>query len=430
MQEITYLKRTGIHYFADSAHYGTSDQQIWLPRLKELGVNWVTLQAPLERAIPEDFIQELIANDIQPILHFPLPLNNLTDAEALAPMFSAYANWGVRYAVLFDRPNLRAQWPGMGWTQRGLVDRFLDLFIPIAQAALDAGLTPVFPALEPGGDYWDTAFLRAALETMLERGEVHLADHMALGAYVWTGDKSMNWGAGGPERWPATLPYSTPENSQDQRGLRIFDWYNAICNVTLGHTLQTIIVAAGVQREVGQKLDAQNAKRAIKIAELLAQEPQEHGTDSIPANVIACNFWLLSAKPDSNTAGNAWFQTSGKATNIGKEWIDWRLGKKPDEKSVEIAKVSQAVAHSMPVAESTHAIRHYLLLPDGDDWSLDSIKTFLIQHQPTIGYSTEEALRAARVTLAGGLQSFSDELIRNLITAGCQVEALPMATAA
>ena len=65
--------------------------------------------------------------------------------------------------VLFDRPNLRANWPAAAWAQSNLVERFLDVFQPLALAAVQAGLIPVFPPLEPGGDYWDTAFLRSCL---------------------------------------------------------------------------------------------------------------------------------------------------------------------------------------------------------------------------------------------------------------------------
>ena len=50
---------------------------------------------------------------------------------------------------LFDRPNLLKNWSPSDWAQRNLVERFLDIFIPIAQRALNAGLIPVFPPLEP-----------------------------------------------------------------------------------------------------------------------------------------------------------------------------------------------------------------------------------------------------------------------------------------
>ncbi len=428
--------RLGVHYFANTSHYHAADLQLWLPKLTKLGVNWIVLPAPADRAIPEEFILSLITAGIQPILHLSLPLEKSPNFAELTPLFEAYANWGVKYVALFDRPNLRVQWPATGWTQRGLVERFLEIFLPVARAAVDAGLTPVFPPLEPGGDYWDTAFLRSALESLQERGETDLLDKLTLGAYAWAGDNPIIWGAGGPERWPATLPYSTPDGSQDQRGFHIFDWYNAISSAAIGRELPILILAAGVQRESSKAWDAQEATRAIKMAEAVQLDPKNRALDSVPANVLACNFWLL-ASGNENEVGSAWFQTSGKPSRIGKEWIDWLTGERPkglDEvdgiDSMEKSDSAMGeIAHSVPsipfMLEGLRAIRHYLLLPSAEDWPLESIKPFVMQHQPTIGYSVDEAKRAARVTLAGGLQSFSDELIRDLIQAGCQVENLP-----
>jgi hypothetical protein len=411
--------RFGLHYFPNTAHYHTADLAIWLPKLRSLSqgltARWVVLPAPVDRAIPEDFIAGLRAAGIEPILHFQLPLEKAANLATLEPLFEAYAKWGVRYAVLFDRPNLRSQWPHMGWTQRGLVQRFLQIFTPVAEAAMDAGLTPVFPALEPGGDYWDTAFLRGALEALQESGEERLLDKLALGAYAWSGDKDLAWGEGGPERWPATLPYSTPENSQDQRGFRIFDWYNAVSAASIGRTLPIIIVAAGGAPD-GEADPAQvrSILSALDAADM-------------PANVIAANLWLLAAEDDDPAAEQAWFDAEGDPNAVAEALLGAQA---PASEPVLSAASfeSEAAAHSLPAAHSgVRPIRHYLLLPGADLSGLELAKDFIASHQPTIGYSVQEAQHAQRVTLAGGLHSFSDETIRALIQAGCQVETLPAA---
>ncbi len=320
-------KRLGIHYFADDQHYNQADLDQWLPVLQTLGINWITLPAPLDRAIPHGFLDALVSVDIQPVVQLNIPLTDDYILDDFSAMLRSYANSGVRYVVLFDRPNLRDQWPGIAWTQRGLVDRFLDKFLPLAKAAVEAGLSPVFPALEPGGDYWDTAFLRAALESLNNRGEGQLLDSLALGAYVWTEDRSMTWGAGGPESWPATMPYHTPQGSEDQRGFRIFDWYNAISEAALGKQLPIIIVAAGVQRESGKALDARVGTRAIKMAQTLARPADPDKNNAVPANVLACNFWLLSAASGSSIYELAWFKSqNGKPTKAGEEWLNWHIG--------------------------------------------------------------------------------------------------------
>ncbi|MBX3046452.1 MAG: hypothetical protein KF698_05605 [Anaerolineales bacterium] len=423
--------RFGVHYFPNTAHYQNADLLTWLPKLQAMGANWVVLQATAERAIPEDFIRSLAQAGIEPVLHFQLALDGAVDAAALQGMFEAYAKWGVRYAVLFDKPNLRSQWPATGWTQRGLVPRFLELFTPLAHAAIEAGLTPVFPPLEPGGDYWDTAFIRGALEELDARGDEMLLTQLALGAYAWVGDKGLDWGEGGPERWPATLPYSTPENSQDQRGFRIFDWYNAVTSAAIGRNLPILLVATGVQPH--------GEADAAATEELIAALK---GAD-LPSNVVAAGLWLLAAEADSPEAGQAWFDAEGIPNAVADRALEpGHLAAAHGFPSVEVddtfepdvlALHAEAMSHGMPAGEMAarvtgiaHSIRHYLLLPDAS-WPLQQAAGFIAQYQPTIGFSLAEAMLAQRVTLAGGLEAFSDTTLRELIQAGCQVENLPAA---
>ena len=411
-------KRLGIHYFADEDHYSQADLDRWLPVLQNLGINWIVLPAPLDRAIPQEFVDGLVAAEIQPIVHFNIPPGGDHKVEDLAPLFRAYASWGVRYVVLFDRPNLRAKWPGMAWTQRDLVDRFLASYVPLAHAALEAGLTPVFPALEPGGDYWDTAFLRSALESLAASGEGLLLESLALGAYAWTGDRPLTWGAGGPENWPATLPYYTPEGSQDQRGFRIFDWYNAISRSVLGHELLILILGAGVKRESGSPMDASLGNSSIKIAETLLL-PAGADANEVPANVITCNFWLLSAPAESVMATAAWFEPSGETTEVGREWMDW----------LSVNSNSKTRGSKAAAGQVAHPIDHYLLLPTEGELPVEALQAFLKETNANVGTSQAEAAHAARVTLAGGMESFADALIRSLMQAGCTLDHLPLKSA-
>lgn len=309
--------RLGIHYFADNDHYQPADLQRWLPRLRQLGLEWITLRGPDHVAIPQDLIEGLVKAGIQPIVHLPLSLESPPAAGELAAILRAYATWGVSHVVFFDRPNQRSAWPSVGWTQRGLVERFLEVFLPLASAAIEAGLAPVFPPLEPGGDYWDTAFLRAALEELAARGENQILEKLAIGAYAWTNGRPLDWGAGGPESWPATLPYITPEGSQDQRGFRIFDWYNTISRAALGRELEILILAAG-EHATGQASDA-HVNLVDDIAQTMSLPAGERY--HVPANVLACNFWLLSANERQAQACGAWFNEDGSATSIAQAWL-------------------------------------------------------------------------------------------------------------
>lgn len=426
MQEIPYnASRLGVHYFADSEHYSSNDLKRWLPKLQSLGIGWLTLRAPLTHAIPESFMAALREAEIQAIVHLPFSLKNPPSVEELKPLLTAYAQWGVRQVVLFDHPNLRSEWPDMGWTQRGLVERFLEIFLPLAQASIEAGIEPVFPPLEPGGDYWDTAFLRAALEEILERGEELILEHLHLGAYAWTDGKTLDWGAGGPEHWPATMPYATPKDSQDQRGFRIFDWYNAISRATVGESLPIILLAAGAQAEDAADANAY-ARQVLDMARLMAApiaSEEEPGWNWVPANVLACNFWLLAAGEGQPMAHLAWFDETGKPNPVAMQWLAWSRERLASSKAkVQTSPIAAPKAVNQPKA----SIEHYLLLPRYEwgiaEWHLDAIKPFVLEHKPTVGYSLEEASQAGRVTVVGNAQNYSDEIILRLRQAGCEVE--------
>ncbi len=306
--------RLGLHYFPDTLHYRVRDLEVWLPQLTQMGVRWLTLLAPIERSIPEYFLNGLLASGIQPILHFQLPANALNSAEGFRLLFSSYARWGVQYVALYDRPNSRSNWSPAAWAQMDLVERFLDQFLPLAESALDEGLVPVFPPLEPGGDYWDISFLQSALRGMQRRGRSRLLDKLALGAYAWTGNHSLDWGAGGPERWSKVTPYSTPADSEDQLGFRIFDWYLSVSQRELGRRLPLFLLRTGSLPQdhrdpaLGEPDFLAHADQNQTIARLLANETVM-GCAPIPAEVKAACFWVLAVHEKSIFSGQGWFRT-------------------------------------------------------------------------------------------------------------------------
>jgi hypothetical protein len=58
------------------------------------------------------------------------------------------------------------------------------------------------------------------------------------------------------------------------------------------------------------------------------------------------------------------------------------------------------------------------------DWHLEASKPFILKHQPTVGFSLDEAKLAVQVTVVGGEQSFSEEALTQLRNAGCQVDRI------
>jgi hypothetical protein len=443
--------RIGFHYFPDTLHYCESDLHTWLPEFQAMGASWLVLQAPSERAIPEDFLRSLLAANIEPVLHFHLPLDKGLEAGNLQLLFENYARWGVHYIILFDRPNTRGAWPASNWAQSDLVERFLDIYLPAAELLAKAGLYPVLPPLEPGGDYWDTAFLRATLNGLKRRGSPAILDRLVLSAYGHASNRPLNWGAGGPERWPGARPYTTPPGSQDQRGLRIFDWYLTLAQAELGQTRPILLLEAG--STLGARLDPElpeidrtaHTARNLQIAQAMRENgnqannpaakapPSEVETlESIPAEVIGCNFWLLAAESDSPFASQAWYQPDGAtlpAVAAFRQWIS-RQTRNPAYSKDWYGKglVDRQPLENTAVPAQEHPIAHYLLLPLYEwgiaEWQLDIIRNFVRKFHPTIGYSLEEARLAERVTIIADPLVFTAEAILKLGAAGCTVEQI------
>jgi hypothetical protein len=412
----TRTTRIGFHYYPDSLHYRESDLATWLPELKALGVSWLVLRSDTRRAIPEDFLSGLQRAGIEPVIQFQLSLVNAPDAGEVTTLLEAYAHWGARAVQLFDQPNASAAWANGHWAQQDLVERFLDRFLPLSNTALKLGLLPLFPILQPGGSYWDTAFLRAALVSMDRRKQTHLLQQLTLSAWAKTGSRSLNWGAGGPERWPESRPYATPADGEDQCGFRIYDWYQSVARSVLGR--QVPVLLFGVGKPGSHLTSGEHRDGMLNIARVLAGEVASDPADPtavldpVPAEVLACNFWQLAGSED------AWYPHGGQplpAVEAIKSWRAARAGGDPKTPGIP----TTGAAHS-------HPIQHYLLLPTYDwgvsEWHLSIIRPFVQKYAPTIGFSTAEAALAQRVTVVGNEQSFSETVLDQLRAAGCSVQ--------
>ncbi len=415
------LRRLGFHYYPDTLHYTQRDIRTWLPLLTEIGVSWLVLKSDANRAIPEAFISALIKAGIQPLIQFDLPLSQPPDPASLTPILEAYVHWGADHIQFFDRPNLRSSWPSNNWTQEDLVERFLDRFLPVAQIVTAAGGHPVFPALEPGGHFWDTAFLRSALQAMLRRKQTSILDNLVIAAYGWTFKHPLDWGAGGPERWPETRPYHTPENSQDQLGFHIYDWYRAVMLTVMEKPCPMVILQAGLPDHPSRltlkaaDLEELNQQNLDIFHRLTIAEGQKNLDEDLvlPEDVIGCAFYLLAADPHSPEYTLAWFDAQAPLSAAAKTISQNFTPSKPQE---EIP----GMLDDAFLRKVSHPIRHYLYLDPERD--IQDILPFINHHHPTVGFSMDEALLAARVTIVGGETALAPEWLARLKRSGIQID--------
>lgn len=453
--------RLGFNYLSDTYHFGIPDAHLWAAELKKLGAHWILLQAPLQRAIPESFLTPLIHAGIQPVLQFSIPTDDLKSVEGYRILFNHYARQGVRYAIFFDRPNMQQNWVTSVWAQEDLVERFLDQFLPLAEMALYEGLVPVFPALEPGGDYWDLAFLRAALKSIQRRGGHRILDVMALAVYARAGNRPLDWGSGGLDRWPGLRPYQNQPGMQDHCGFRTFDWYLDICSQELGRGLPLILLQSGSRLEDQQDpqfpvVDRQTwSDRNISIIRWLHQSSDGgYLSGKAPEEIVVSFFDLMevaNGKLKISTEEKI-FQTQQPFVNMVRSWAASYLGQviniterdvtnearltKPDSKTAEVAARAVSVRYFDPETpkngqekgEDAQSISHYVLLPlyawGAAEWDMELITPLIQENHPTVGFSLTEAGLADRVTVVGGKETFTEQALETLRRAGCVVERM------
>jgi hypothetical protein len=249
-----------------------------------------------------------------------------------------------------------------------------------------------------------------------------LLDNLILSAYIPLGFRPLNWGVGGPECWPEARPYLTHTNGEDHIGFRIYDWYQAHAKAVFIEPKPIFLFGIGHPWKAAQAIKVKStdpedkAGRIITVARLLSGE-MINDLNPVPAEVKGGMFWLLSAEEGSAHNEDAWFKSDGQTLTFGKAFKDWAKTHQPT--GGDIGKINLT---------DSHPIAHYLLLPSYDwgisDWHLEAIRPFIKRYQPTIGFSIEEAQRAARVTVVGSPEDFPEMVLSDLRRTGSLVERI------
>ncbi len=393
------LTKFGLHYFHDDLHYTQAHWGNWGPKFSSLGVGWLTLTASDRRAIPETFLRSVIDAGIQPIIHIPSKVGSITLRE-IAPLLKSYADWGVRHVVVFDRPNTQSAWNPADWSRAELVERFADLILPILHVQREVGLEPMLPPLEPGGDYWDTAFLETFLSVINRRGQSNLFNHIGIALYGWTHGRPLDWGSGGPDAWPETKPYRSPEGSEDHIGFRIYEWYQAIIRRVAGVEAPMYVLAGGYRQGI-----------------------QNRSEDPVDVQSRMYEFLRSDEAPDYLRCFN--FEAFKATTEHSPDWFNTEQGFGAMADAVrQLQRSQQKIAY----ANVQKTIEHYALMPAaGTQNALDTWQKtapFAVAVQPTVGFSLEEARHARKVTILASESEIPMEAQERLEDSGCEVNRI------
>ncbi|MFH1446282.1 MAG: hypothetical protein ABIG43_02585, partial [Chloroflexota bacterium] len=349
--------------------------------------------------------------------------NTSLKPDDLKVILNAYSRWGVRYVVIFNSPNLKTSWVQGTWSQEDLVERFLDRYLPLARIAEQVGLIPVFPPLQPGGDYWDTSFLKKMLVSIKRRRSIESVTNLHVAASAQTFNKPLDWGHGATTQWQSPSPYMNPGNSQDQIGFRTCEWYTEIIQNALGITPKIMLFWYGSSDHLN--IDSSQGDSSFhELVELTQAAPSSSDELNDPAllgeNIIACNFWLLSSSRKMSQSKSAWFNENAEPMiDAVKEMKNIKPSRKDDTSIFDDLTANQ-------VAKWMYPIDHYLLLP-AYDWGvpehiLERVRPIIRQEQPTIGFSLSEASLARKVTVWNENNVYTENDLCYLRESGCQIK--------
>jgi len=403
------LPKIGFSYFTSPNYQLHSQLSDWLPIMKDFGASSVIFQSDFLRAIPEDAFIISRESGIKPIVHFTSELPKARDLKKTAILVDIYKKRGVEEIIFGDRPNLKGAWPTASWHDKNLVEHFLDRFIPLASYAVQQGIRPVFPPLQPGGDFWDTSFIDLAISSLKNRKLESILQNLILSSFGYTFGKPLSWGMGGPERWTGAKPYQLQDGQEDQLGFNNFEWVKKIAERNLGFEVPVIILEAGFHGKSNQEKNKDEILKSIKsILAALGKGSAKDLTDSaikFPASVLGCYFSLEKIRilMDGHLPLTQFFEIF----ELPKQ------EKKPESKINKEPKI----------------ISHYLLLPSHagsvSDVVLNKVRPIIKKFKPAVGFSLFEASFAQNVSIFPDPILFTEEKINQLRSAGCKVEILP-----
>ncbi len=404
-------QKFGFTYFSSPKHLVSQELITWMPTLQSCGGSYVIFQGNFDVAVPEDAFIAAWEHKLEPLVHFNATLPSAKSFNETSLLLDVYKKWGCKYVILGDSPNTKNNWPLAGWHYEILVDRFLDHFIPLAYHSVRIGLSPVLAPLQPGGDYWDCAFLELLLGGLFQRKMTSILDYLTLASYGYTYHKPLTWGAGGPERWPGSKPYQTPEGQEDQIGFNNFEWVQAAGERLTGTKMPVIILDAGRPTPIIEQLNGFHGieeMRKIITAHASSNTNEfddESGLPSFNQDVIGCTFSLetLRLLLGDGFALGALEQLFGSTKTLKEE-------------------ISSA-------DDNQKYLSHYLLLPSYasgvSDAVLNKVRPIIKKLRPTVGFSLKEASHAKKVSIFPDPYQFKDEQINQLRASGCKVEILP-----
>ncbi len=284
-------KQLGFHYYEDTDHYDEASLDYWLPKLQAAGTRWLVLSVTENVEIPENFIQRIAAAGIEPVITLGLALSEPLPLALFRERVAYYRKSGAHLIRFFDHPNMKEAWSVEDWLKPDLVERFVALFVRYAEICLSQKMIPLFPLLQPGGDYWDISFLKASLKILKTQHNETILPNIIFSADAGFQEHPLDWGAGGPASGRFTAAYHSDHT--DHKGFHIYEWYQAVLKQELNKTVPMILFHSGRWSDATGPFDISPKEAKQQLVQVLSMLQQPGTEQALPSYVVACNLYKL-----------------------------------------------------------------------------------------------------------------------------------------
>ena len=262
---------------------------------QRMGVKWVTFLNEGANVGQNDYlVNKLVGAGIEPVMRLYSPKLEPIQGD-VEGMVRHYVGIGVRYFQPYNEPNLSVEQPD------GVpsVERYLNAWIPAAQAIVRGGGLPGFGSLSPGGDMNDIDFLTQAVDGLKARGQLGLLDRGWLSMHNYTHNHPI-------------------QERADTDGFFKFRAYHKILHDALGRDLPIIGTEGGTF--VGEHEDTTLPTVDSATAVSMASQAYRYMRDQREPWNFAYSFWTIAneAGGGSDTAFSqeALFNADGSASPI------------------------------------------------------------------------------------------------------------------
>jgi hypothetical protein len=261
-----------------------------------MGVKWVTFLNDGASIGKNDYlVSKLVGAGIEPVMRLWTPTLEPIQGD-IEGMVRHYVGMGVHYFQPFNEPNLNAEQPG---GVAPSVDRYLDAWVPAAQAIVRGGGLPGFGSMSPGGDMNDITFLTQALAGLRSRGQTDTLDHAWLSMHNYTHNHAI-------------------EERADTDGFFKFRAYHQILSDALGRDVPIIGTEGGTF--VGEHEDTTQAAVTASTAVSMATQAYTYMRDKREPWNFAYSSWTIANEAGGGTdqgfSQQAMFRADGSVNPI------------------------------------------------------------------------------------------------------------------